>query len=400
MLLLIFGSVIFFGAEVRADDIDKSIWIGENELVDEDGKVVGSFPSGVEYDSSSNKLTINSFSTSDALSLGDILLEVKGNNNIKGGIYSEEIKICGGGSLTTAFILGYRKMEINNVKLDIVGKNKDYAFYGLELMPWQNYYEGYDECYIKIIDSTVNIKNTVTYGEDIFNIGIDAQDADLIIQNSKVDIVVENGVTWGYLTGLYREETGKYYGGLFSMDEKSNIKFRVINTELPTENLYATYFYKDDIKAKYIYTGEAPNGVLTNKKDILNTHSWIDERSECLSAFMEMTPTYRNNDNKPVNNDVKNPSTTKIRKVKSKKRTLKVTWEKVKEATGYKIQYSLKKNFKKSKIKTVKKASTTSLTIKKLKSKKKYYIRIRTYKIVGGKTYQSNWSKAKAKKTK
>ena len=399
-ILIMFGMVMSFSIDARADEIDKQIFIGDKEIVDEDGNIKGEFPAGITYDSSNNKLTLNSYISNASLGLGDITLELKGKNTIKGGIDSGEIKICGGGSLTTAYILAYHKMEINNVKIDIVGKDKDYYFYGLELMPWQNYYKGYEECYIKIIDSTVNINNTVTYGEDIFNIGIDAQDADLIIQNSKVNIVVKNGVTWGYLTGLYREETGKYYGGLFSVDEKSNIKFQAINTELTSDNLYATYFYRDDIKAKYIYTGETPNGALTNKKDILNTHSWINERSECLSAFMEMTPTYRKNDNKPVNNNVKNPNTTKIKKIKTKKKALKVIWKKVKGVTGYKIQYSLKKNFKKAKSKTIKKASTTSLTIKKLKSKKKYYVRIRTYKKISGKTYQSNWSKAKVKRTK
>ena len=89
-----------------------------------------------------------------------------------------------------------------------------------------------------------------------------------------------------------------------------------------------------------------------------------------------------------------------IKKVKSKKKSLTVTWKKVRGVTGYKIQYSLKKNFKKAKSKTIKKASTTSLTIKKLKSKKKYYVRIRTYKKISGKTYQSNWSKSKVKRTK
>ena len=35
------------------------------------------------------------------------------------------------------------------------------------------------------------------------------------------------------------------------------------------------------------------------------------------------------------------------------------------------------------------------ITIKKLKSKKKYYVRIRTILKSGGKTYYSNWSASK-----
>lgn len=91
---------------------------------------------------------------------------------------------------------------------------------------------------------------------------------------------------------------------------------------------------------------------------------------------------------------------TKIKKLKAKKKGLKVTWKKCKGVNGYQIQYSRKKNFKKSKILTIKKASKKSTTIKKLKRKKKYFVRIRTYKTVGGKTYRSAWSKKKKKKTK
>ena len=43
---------------------------------------------------------------------------------------------------------------------------------------------------------------------------------------------------------------------------------------------------------------------------------------------------------------------------------------------------------------------TTSYTIKKLKKKKTYYVRIRTYKKVSGKTYYSGWSSVKKVKIK
>ena len=97
---------------------------------------------------------------------------------------------------------------------------------------------------------------------------------------------------------------------------------------------------------------------------------------------------------------IRNPRPTSIKKIKSKKKSLKIKWKKVSGVNGYKIQYSKKKNFKKAKTITVKTYSKTSKTIKKLKKKKKYYIRIRTFKIIGGKTYQSIWSKVKSKKTK
>lgn len=93
-------------------------------------------------------------------------------------------------------------------------------------------------------------------------------------------------------------------------------------------------------------------------------------------------------------------SKSSIKGVESRKKSLKIKWKKVSGVTGYIIQYSLKKNFKKAKSLRIKKASKNSTTIKKLKRKKKYYIRIRTYKIVNGKTYKSSWSKTKSIKTK
>ena len=49
---------------------------------------------------------------------------------------------------------------------------------------------------------------------------------------------------------------------------------------------------------------------------------------------------------------------------------------------------------------TIKKQKTTKTTVKKLKAKKKYYVRMRTYKIVNGKKVYSAWSKIKTVKTK
>ena len=75
-------------------------------------------------------------------------------------------------------------------------------------------------------------------------------------------------------------------------------------------------------------------------------------------------------------------------------------WKKVSGVNGYQIQYSTSSKFKKAKKITIKKAKITSKTIKKLKAKKKYYVRIRTYITVNGKRKYSIWSKKKSKKTK
>ena len=57
-------------------------------------------------------------------------------------------------------------------------------------------------------------------------------------------------------------------------------------------------------------------------------------------------------------------------------------------------------SFKGAKTVTISKAKTTSTEIKKLKAKKTYYVRIRTFKKVKGKKYYSEWSKVLKKKIK
>ena len=98
---------------------------------------------------------------------------------------------------------------------------------------------------------------------------------------------------------------------------------------------------------------------------------------------------------------VAKPKSAKIKKVKAAKKAVSVEWKKVSGVKGYQIQVATDKKFKKNKkTVTVKKQKTTKVTIKKLKAKKKYYVRIRTYKTVKGKKIYSSWSKVKKVKTK
>ena len=106
------------------------------------------------------------------------------------------------------------------------------------------------------------------------------------------------------------------------------------------------------------------------------------------------------NETKDSDSVVKRPKTSKIKKIKKAKKSLKITWKKINGVKGYQIQYSTSKKFKKAKKITIKKAKTTSKAIKKLKAKKKYYVRIRTYITVNGKKKYSGWSKKKSQKTK
>ena len=83
---------------------------------------------------------------------------------------------------------------------------------------------------------------------------------------------------------------------------------------------------------------------------------------------------------------------------KNKKgRKLVVRWNAVKDVKGYQLQYALNKKFKKKKSVQTKK---TKYTIKKLKKKKTYYIRVRAYKMNGKKKVYGKWSTVKKVKIK
>lgn len=88
-------------------------------------------------------------------------------------------------------------------------------------------------------------------------------------------------------------------------------------------------------------------------------------------------------------------------KLSSKAKKIKVSWKKAAGVTGYQVQYSTSKKFKKAATVNVKKAKTVQATIKKgLKKGKKYYVRVRAYKTVSGKKITGKWSVAKTVKVK
>ena len=100
------------------------------------------------------------------------------------------------------------------------------------------------------------------------------------------------------------------------------------------------------------------------------------------------------------------PKGTNITKASGMNDSFKLRWKK--QATkmsktrinGYQIRYSIKSSMSGAKKIKVKECSKTSANVKRLESNKKYYVQVRTYKVVKGKTYYSKWSKKKTVKTR
>lgn len=92
-----------------------------------------------------------------------------------------------------------------------------------------------------------------------------------------------------------------------------------------------------------------------------------------------------------------NPAKVKLTGVKNYKgKKLKAYWKKNTKVTGYQIQYSTSSKFKSAKTVTVKGCKNTSKNIYQLAKKKKYYVRVRTYKTVSKVNYYSGWSNVKS----
>ena len=171
-------------------------------------------------------------------------------------------------------------------------------------------------------------------------------------------------------------------------------------------------------------TWKALQTALTEAKEAksANTQAIVDaantKLTEALSGLKEkaVTPSKPATPSNPDTTTTKKPATkpalkksnVKLSKPvlkvgKTTKNKAKVTWKKVKKATGYEIQYTTKGFGNKKATKTIKvsKAKITSAQLKKLKKKTIYKVRIRAvYTKAGYQTATSKWSATKTVKTK
>lgn len=86
--------------------------------------------------------------------------------------------------------------------------------------------------------------------------------------------------------------------------------------------------------------------------------------------------------------------------LKAGKKSITVKWKKVSGATGYKIYRSTKKSSGYKVVKTIKKGSTVSWKNTKLKKGKKYYYKVKAYRVVDKKNVYSSYSSLKYAKAK
>lgn len=94
------------------------------------------------------------------------------------------------------------------------------------------------------------------------------------------------------------------------------------------------------------------------------------------------------------------PKAPKSLALKAGKGRLTASWKKVKGVDGYQLRYATKKDFSDAVKVDVQGAAALKATIKKLSSKKRYYVSVRSLQTVNGKAICSSWSSRVSIKTK
>lgn len=274
-----------------------------------DSVVITNNINGLTYNKENNTLTLTNFngSTSEKNIIsadGSLNIILNGTNKLASegdiweGIYVRGyLNLSGNGKLDIDLsksknsgatgIMSLERLMIDGCNLNIIGNTTNTGFYGMELLPWSNDSDesNGEECYIKINNATVNINNVLEENnKECYNVGIDAQDADLIVINSNINISLTYGNIYGMVAGLYSYERNKIYGGKLSIDKKSEV-----NIEANAGNeIYTTYFYQDDIAAQNIFAGY---DILKNesvRENILH-YEYVIERYECKYPYLEFT---------------------------------------------------------------------------------------------------------------
>ena len=150
----------------------------------------------------------------------------------------------------------------------------------------------------------------------------------------------------------------------------------------------------------YVYN---KNGVDNSKKDDETTTAAPAQKETTTVAPAQKETTTVAPTTKAISTTAA-PAT--VKKITVKKTTVKATAKKlssnkvklsVKKVAGaskYSVQISTTKNFKKVVAKKTSKKAVFTVKSKKLKGKKKLYVRVKVYKKVNGKTVASQWSKA------
>ncbi|MBR0412981.1 MAG: hypothetical protein IJI47_05385 [Eubacterium sp.] len=229
------------------------------------------------------------------------------------------------------------------------------------------------------------IVNKVYTGKAITQSVTVKYDGKTLKNGTDYSVAYKNNVNAGTATVII---TGK---GLYS--ESKSVTFKITALDISKCTV-------SGIAATKVYTGKsitpAPTVKFGKTKLVKGTAYTVAYKNNKYVGVATVTVSGKGNFKGSVNKTFKIlPKATAVNLASPKKGQLKITWTKVTAQTnGYQLQYSTSSKFtaKTTKKVTIANPKTAAKTISKLKSKKRYYVRVRTYKKVGKATYFSSWS--------
>lgn len=398
--ILSFALLVFMAFFVTEETVYADYYDGEDEiyLVDfpsfEDRTTYdfldGDKCPGFDYDKTTNTLTISNVSLPyGALKFyfddanATLTLNIKGNNTLDYIEGSGNLNIVGQGADQNALSCKWIRLEgqdymhyVSNDESDL----QDHIAY------WTDHWTS------NLLFNGVTIKDCSIYDY--------AGDVSFINAKAVLDSDLEVGI-WDL-----HNENGKFYGRFVNGGTLliSNSNVIVKNVEKGWDEIICSKLVLD---GERVYAGNnkaekevSPNSYKTaNYKYLDNVVSdlYIFE-NETFYQFSNTALTLPKPAAKPTNYT---PAQGAINKLVKGKKRITVKYKEVKNASGYQIQCALNKKFKKGlKTATVKQYSSKGMTFKKLKAKKKYYVKVRAYRTVNGKTWYGAWSAVKTVKTK
>ena len=267
----------------------------------------------------------------------------------------------------------------------------------------------YNDTYKAIKDGAINEIVNIQKADDTLGLYVSFADADfgtITVNGKAADIKVAGAGIWFKLsnfTDMYNDVVITNGAGTVKATLYVYNKNGVDNSKKDDETTTPAKQDETTTPAKQDET------TTPAKQDETTTPAKQDETTTPAKQNETTTPA-KQNETTTVAPTTKAISTTvapaTVKKTTVKKTTVKATAKKlssnkvklsVKKVAGaskYAVQISTTKNFKKVVAKKTSKKAVFTVKSKKLKGKKKLYVRVKVYKKVNGKTVASQWSKA------
>lgn len=292
MLLI---AVLVVGFSVKEDAMAESRASVEKLTISIDGeKIVSSgvstdsMPNGLDFDAETNTLTLTDFSCEGSMEItgGTINLVLVGDNTISTGedtaewigIKSSNLVLQGEGTLnifskaTKGYGILTEGFKMLSGTLNIEADNET-SFYGISKYPsYQKASSDYEILGGKITITSADVSN--------FNVGIDAQNSNLIMKHADIEVSIGKGYGYGVVTGL-KESSAKYHGGVITIDQ-ADIRCFV-------QKGWSMYFFEmqNSSDSKY-YVGAESDKTEAAFEEIFISNPYYCNRYECEVQYLSI----------------------------------------------------------------------------------------------------------------